>query len=255
MLNKKRDHGQRPESAARPPLSIGAMAYADELKADYKDLETRYRNDCKDLETGYRNGLYNCIGRALTSYRKFLKDTVDYKELLGKDNIAGLREKPDLKKTSRLVLYHITGARNKPERNAAGKLARVVDYLHREGIGGEADAAEYIRSAGGLDAILKKARGREALRASDETRQDDVGNFEGGEDLDETRTRTSASGHSTDELFDADKDLSIRVTHEVRALVLSPALHMGELFYLECKKTGAVGRDGIRIVGRLPPSA
>ena len=161
MLNKKRDHGQRPESAARPLLSIGAMAYADKLKADYQEVET-----------GYRSRRYKLIGRALTSYRKFLKDTVGYTELLSHDNIKWLREKPDLKKTSRLVLYYITGARNKPEWNAAGKLARVVDYLHREGIGGDA-AAEHIQSAGGIDEILTKARGREALNAAHETRQDD----------------------------------------------------------------------------------
>jgi hypothetical protein len=254
MLSPKRDHGRRPESAARPPLSIGAMAYADKLKADYKDLETRYRKDYKDLETGYRNGLYNCIGRALTSYRKFLKDPVDYTELLSQDNIKGLREKPDLKKTSRLVLYHMTGARNKPERNAAGKLARVVDYLHREGIGGEADAAEYIRSAGGIDAILNKARGREALKAADET--DDVQDFDRGEEPDETHTGTSASEHGSDEIFDAEKDLSIRVGSETLERVLGPEIDMTESFYRECRKKGPVGRGWILIVGRCvdPPS-
>ena len=60
MFNKKLGHGQHPESAARPVLSIGAMAYADELKADYREFET-----------GYRNTRYKFIGRALTSYRKF----------------------------------------------------------------------------------------------------------------------------------------------------------------------------------------
>jgi hypothetical protein len=43
MLNN--DHGQRPESAARPQPSIDAMAYSGERKAEYKDLETGYRND------------------------------------------------------------------------------------------------------------------------------------------------------------------------------------------------------------------
>ena len=142
-------------------------------------------NQPAEAQTGYRNGLYNCTGRALTSYRKFLKDTVDYNELLRKDNIAALREKPDPNKTSRLVLYHMTGARNEPERNAAGKLARVVDYLHREGIGGEADAAEYIRSAGGIDEILERARGREALKAADETLRDDVQDFDHEDEPDE----------------------------------------------------------------------
>jgi hypothetical protein len=237
MYDKERDHGRRPESAARPPLSIGAMAYADKLKADYKDLETRYRNEYKDLETRYRNGLYNCIGGALTSYRKFLKDPVDYTELLTQDNIAGLREKPDLNKTSRLVLYHMTGARNKPERNAAGKLARVVDYLHREGIGGEADAAEYVRSAGGIDAILKKARGREALKAADdETRQDDVQDFDQENEPDEAPSLALTSSDITDEIFDPDQDLSIRVNDKVRARVFGPDIDLDQSFYLECRK-------------------
>jgi hypothetical protein len=110
MLNN--DHGQRPESAARPQPSIGAMADAREVKAEYKALVT-----------GYTNGLYKFIGRALTSYRKFLEDPVGYKEMLSQDNIAGLREKPDLQKTSRLVLYYLTDARNAAERTAAGVLA------------------------------------------------------------------------------------------------------------------------------------
>ncbi len=244
MLNKNRDHGQRPESAARPLLSIGAMPYARDLAAEYQALET-----------GYRNGRYKFIGSALTSYRKFLKDTVGYKELLGQDNIAGLREKPDLKTTSRLVLYYLTGARNEPERNAAGKLARVVDYLHREGIGGDA-AAEHIQSAAGIDAILKKARGREALKAADETLQDDVQDFDRGDEPDEARSRALISSDITDEIFDPDQDLSIRVKDEVHAQVLGPDVPMGEPFYLKCKKTGSACRDGIRIIGILmdPPS-
>ena len=250
MLNQKGDHVQRPESAARPLLSIRAMAFAQKVAAEYQALET-----------GYRNGRYKFIGSALTSYRKFLKDTAGYRELLGHDNIAELREKPDLKTTSRLVLYYLTGARKEPERNAAGKLTRVVDYLHQQAIGGDADAAEHIQNAGGIDAILKKARGREAPKVTkgevDATQQGDDRDFDRGEELDETRTGTSASEHGTDEIFDADKDLSIRVTDEARAQVLGPDLPMDELFYLECKKVGSVGRDGIRIVGRLvdPESA
>ena len=241
MLSPKRDLVPRPASAARPLLSIRAMAFAQKVAAEYQALET-----------GYRNGRYKFIGSALTSYRKFLKDPVDYKELLGQDNIAGLREKPDLKKTSRLVLYYLTGARNEPERNAAGKLARIVDYLHKERVDNAA-AADHVRSVGGIDAIRKKVRGREALKAADETRHRD---FDQGEEPDETRTPAAASGDSAADLFDPEKDLSIRVGCETLAQVLGPEIDMTELFYLECKKTGPVGRDVIRIVGRLdPPSA
>jgi len=237
MLNQKGDHVQRPESAARPLLSIRAMAFAQKIAAEYQALET-----------GYRNGRYKFIGSALTSYRKFLKDQDGYEALLSADNIAGLREKPDLKKTSRLVLYYLTGARK--ETNAAGKYARIVDYLHQEGIG-DADAAEHIKSAGGIDEILKKARGREALKAADETLPDDVQDFDGGEEPDETHTGTSASRNSTDNLFDPEKDLVIRVKRETLERVLGSEVDMEESFYLECRKKGSAGRDGIRIEGRL----
>jgi hypothetical protein len=244
MLNQKRHHVPRPASAARPLLSIRAMAYAQEVAADFKRLET-----------GYRNGLYNFFGRALTSYRKFLKDPDGYKALLSQDNIVGLPEKPELKTTSRLVLYFLTNAQNEAERNTAGKYARVVDYLHKERVDNGA-AADHVRSAGGMDAILKRARGREALKAADETLQDDDRDFDRGEEPDETRTRASASGNTEADLFDPEKDLSIRVGSETLERVLGADINSGRSFYLECKKTGPVGRDGIRIVGRLdPPSA
>jgi hypothetical protein len=215
MLNQNRDHVPRPKSAALLPTS--AMTFAKEVATEFKKLET-----------GYRNGLYKFLGRAMISYRKFLDDPAGYKELLNHENIAGLREKPELETTSRLVLYYLIGARNDPERNTAGKYARVVDYLHEERVGGAADAAEHIRSEGGMDAILKKARGREALKV--------------------TKGEVDATLRGDD---DADKDLSIRVTDKVFAQVGGPTTPVGEPFYLECKKVGSVDRDGIRIVGSL----
>ena len=83
MLNQKRHHVPRPASAERPLLAISAMTYAQQVAADFEKLET-----------GYRNGLYNFIGKALTSYRKFLKDPVGYKALLRQDNIVGLPRNP-----------------------------------------------------------------------------------------------------------------------------------------------------------------
>jgi hypothetical protein len=231
MLRPKRDHLPRPESAERPLISIGAMAYAQVVRADFKKLET-----------GYRNGLYNCIGKALISYRKFLKDEVGYKALLSQDNIAGLPEKPELKTTSRLVLYFHTNAQNEAQRNTAGKYARIVDYLHKEHVENGA-GADYVQSAGGIAAILKKARGREALNAAHDTRQDDDRDLE---EPNETRTRASA-----DEIFDPDQDLSIRVKRETLERVLGSEVDMEESFYLECRKKGSAGRDGIRIEGRL----
>jgi hypothetical protein len=129
-------------------------------------------------------------------------------------------------------------------------LARVVDYLHREGIGGDA-AAEHIQSAGGIDEILKKARGREALKAADQSLRDDVQDFEQEDEPDEARSLALISNDITDEIFDPDQDLSIRVKRETLERVLGSEVDMEESFYLECRKKGSAGRDGIRIEGRL----
>jgi hypothetical protein len=237
MQIPKPGHTLGPPSSGNQVLSINAMPFAQTVAAEYQALET-----------GYRNGLYKCFGRALTSYRKFLKDPGGYQELLGQDNIAGLREKPDLKTTSRLVLYYLTGARNEPERNTAGKYARVVDYLHQERIGGDSDTADYVLSVGGMNAVLKKARAREVLKAADQTLHDR--DFRRGEEPDET-IRPSAT-----DLFDPEKDLSIRVWPETYAQVLGSEINIDQWFYLECRKTDTVVNDRIRIVGRLvdPPS-
>ncbi len=111
-----------------------------------------------------------------------------------------------------------------------------------------------------MEAILKKARGREAPKVTkgevDATLQGDDRDSDDREKQTKSSSRSSAPADGMDEIFDADKDLSIRVTDEVRAQVLGPAMPMNELFYLECKKVGLVGRRGIRIVGRMmdPPS-
>jgi len=102
-----------------------------------------------------------------------------------------------------------------------------------------------------MDAILKKARGREALKVADEVLQDDDRDFDQAGEPDETGSPTSASEDTMDDLFDPEKDLSIRVGRETLAQVLSLETDMNVSFYLECRKTGPAGRDGIRIVGRL----
>lgn len=244
MLNQKSYHVPRPQSAEKPPLSIGAMAFAKKIAPTYQVLET-----------GYRKGLHIFVGKALTSYRKFLNDPDGYNELLSEDIISGLREKPDVKNTSRLVLYFLTNAQSGAGRNTAGKLARIVDYLHRERVDNAA-AADYVREMGGMDAILQQARGREGPKATDETSQDDDRAFDPGEEPDETHASTSVSD-ATDDLFDPEKDLSIRVTRETLERVLDSEMGVDDSFYLECKKTDTIGRDDIRIVGRLakPPPA
>jgi hypothetical protein len=225
------------------------MAFARKIAAEYKEMET-----------GYRNERCGFVAKALASYRKFLKEPGSYEELCAEDNISPLREKPALERTSRLALYFHTGARNEAERNTAGKYARIVDYLHQQHIS-SADAVDYIRDGGGIDAILQKARGHEMPKESEddvvETQQGEEPEPDDRDDGDETPTHDSETGRETDEIFDPKEDLSIRVSDEVRARVLTPKIPMNETFFLACKKVSLMGRDGVRIVGRLvatPPS-
>jgi hypothetical protein len=210
------------------------MVYAREVRAEYKDLKT-----------GYNNGRCSFTGKALISYRKYLGDPVGYSELLGEDNIVGLREKPDLKTTSRLVLYYLTDAQSEAERNTAGKYARIVDYLHKERVA-DADAANHVRNAGGIEKILKKAPGHKALKAANQARQDEdreLNHAEGPDDISTSRDVT--------DLFDSELDVSIRLGREQLAQVLDSEIGMDESFYLECRKRGPTAGGGIRIVGRL----
>jgi hypothetical protein len=243
MLNPEDDHAPRSQSAGRPLLSIGAMAFARTVRAEYQEMET-----------GYRNGRYGFLARALTSYRKLLKEPGSDEELCAEDNISPLREKPALERTSRLALYFHTGARDEAERNTAGKYARIVDYLHQEHIISAA-AADYIRDEGGIDAMLQTARGHEMPKESEgdvvDTQQGDQPEPDGRDGGNETPTHDSGSRHETDKIFDRKKDLSIRGLDEMRARVLAPEIRMNEPFYLECKKVALIGRDGVRIVGRL----
>lgn len=86
MLTSKCDHVPRPESAEKPPLSIGAMPFAQKVAAEFEKLET-----------GCRNDLYNFFGRALISYRKFLKDPDGYKALL-RTKFQGFARSPRCKR-------------------------------------------------------------------------------------------------------------------------------------------------------------
>jgi hypothetical protein len=240
MRNQNNHQLPRPQSAQKPPISTSAMAFAQKVAAEFEKLET-----------GYRNGLYNFFGKALISYREFLDDPAGYKELLDHENIAGIREKPDLETTSRLVLYYLTGARNKPERTTAGRYARVVDYLSQERVGGVAAAADHVRVLGGMNAVLKVARGREALKAAQETPRDDVQDLDQEDEPGEARSLALTSSDITDEIFDPEDDVSIRVGRETLERVLGPEIGTDDSFYLECRKIGPAGRDGIRIVGKL----
>jgi hypothetical protein len=238
MLEKTPDHDQRPKSDARPVITLGALAFARTVAAEFVKLET-----------GYRNGLYNCIGKAVTSYRKFLKDPADYEELLGEANIKGLPEKPEVQVTSRLVLYFHTGAKTDAQRNTAGKYARIVDYLHKERVENAAAAAERIRKAVGIQKILKEARKGEALKAADDAQQDDDRDVDQEEEPDDADDSTSSD--EIEDLFDPEVDIAARVGSETLERVLSSEIPMNEEFYLVCRKTGSIGRNGILIEGDL----
>jgi hypothetical protein len=194
---------------------------------------------------------------ALTSYRKFLKDPAGYRELLGEPNILMLPEedKPRVEETSRLVLYFLTGAKTGAERNTAGKSARIVDYLHEERVKNAA-AAERIRKAGGIEKILKEARKGEALKGADVARQEDDRDSDQEEELDDADDSTSTS-REIEDLFDPEVDIAARVGAETLERVLSSEIPLNEEFYLVCRKTGSIGRNGILIEGDLydPDSA
>jgi hypothetical protein len=215
-------------------ISIGAMAFAKKVTDEFNTLET-----------GYRKGLYRFFGKALTAYKKFLKDPEGYKELLRQQHIAKIREKPKLKDTSRLVLYLLTNAKSGDERDTARSYAHVVDYLYREGIDSAA-VVEYVQNAGGKDAILKKARKNKAPKTTDDTQQDSDRDFDQQDETDDA----DDSSDATDDLFDEEQDASLRLGSEELARVLSEEIPMNEVFYLECRKTG-FGPSGIRIEGRL----
>ena len=101
---------------------------------------------------------------------------------------------------------------------------------------------------GGMDAVLKVARGRETLKAAAETLGNDR-DYERGKEP-EARSLALTSSDTTGEIFDPKKDLSIRVGRETLEWVLGSEISVGNSFYLECRKAGPAD-DGIRIVGKV----
>jgi hypothetical protein len=196
------------------------MAHATEIKGEYKELER-----------GYRKGLYKVLGGALSCYRIFLNDKTAEEALFGQENIARLRQKSALQETSRILLYYLTDAWSEPERNIAGKYACVVDFLYEQGVENDS-AAEYIEQAGGVEELLKLARKGQALKATDETTQGEDQDFDNGEE------GTFTSESTSDDLFDPEKDLAVRLKRETLAQVPGSEIPMNESFYLECRIEG-----------------
>lgn len=245
MLNPEREHEPRPARAELPKESTDTTSFANTVAAEYEAWET-----------GSLAWLYRFFGRALTCYRKYRNDRVAYEELLELDYIAKLREKPDVEETSRLVLYKLTTAQDGARRNTAGRYARVVDYLFQQRIKSK-DAAKFVEEAGGQGAILKLARGVAAPKDvggdGDKIVEEDQEDQAGDDEEERTEEADLNGVVDTDwrELFDRDKDLSIRLTDGARLRILGPDFPMRKPFLLECKKIYVDEHGQSRIAGRL----
>ena len=66
-----------------------------------------------------------------------------------------------------------------------------------------------------------------------------------------TTLTTSTSSDEIEDLFDPEVDIAARVGSETLERVLSAEIPMNEEFYLVCRKTGSIGRNGILIEGDL----
>jgi len=218
-----------------------AMSYAKQVAAEFKTMES-----------GYRNSLYSFLAHALTSYHNFLRDPGGYAQLLRHDGIAKLREKPELESTSRLVLYYLTGATNAAERNTAQKYAAVVDHLHREHISEKA-ASDYIRNEGGVAAIMPKARAPKTTEEEENFSHDLIQAHEANAEERDAGTdapSVQATAAGGDARFDSDRHLAVTLTDKALVHILSSAVGAEESFFLECRKIGADGSGWVRIVGR-----
>ncbi len=240
MLTPERDHGPRPASAEPSTDSTDTTSFANDVAAEYEKIEM-----------GYLAGLYRFFGRALTSYRKYRKDPEAYEELLELDYIAKLREKPDVMETSRLVLYKLTSARSGATRNAAGRYARVVDYLFQQQIK-SGEAAKYVEDAGGQHAILKRARADAGFKVddSDEAVQDDLEESEDESQDEETDLNGITEGDSPS-AFNPATDIPIKLPDGAYAKILSDDFPLKKPFLLECRKVSIDKQGQVRVVGRL----
>ncbi len=240
MLNPDRDHLPRSASAAPSGELTDATLFANAVAAEFEKWET-----------GSLAGLYHFFGRALTSYRKYRNDAAAYEELLDLDYIAGLREKPDVMDTSRLVLYKLTTAQDGARRNAAGRYARVVDYLFQQRVK-ERDAVKYVEEAGGQDAILKLARGHSTPKDADrdESVHEDLEHGEEGEQDEDTDLNGIIEGDPSI-IFNPETDVAIRLTDGTHAKILSDDFPLKKTFFLQCRKLYVDEQGWVRVVGRL----
>ena len=109
----------------------------------------------------------------------------------------------------------------------------------------------YLKKEGGVKGILKKVPKPKAVKAGNQPGRDVGHALDQEEEPDETDIGTEASGDVADELFDEEVDIAARVGSETLERVLSSEIPMNEDFYLVCRKTGSIGRNGILIEGEL----
>jgi hypothetical protein len=195
------------------------------------------------MENGYHARLRGVLFRAYTAYELFRAFPDTYDELKQDSFWENSRQKPpkDLT-TSRGVLYLIMRATESNDRARATKYAAILDGLSRDRVRPGAVAAR-IKKMGGVEAAYEAmgARKRRDAKRSQSRVED--------EELEENQASSSASD-VTDDLFDPEEDLPIRVGRETLKWVLGSEIAVGEAFYLECTKTGPAV-NGIRIIGEV----
>ena len=225
------------------------------------------------IEDGYRAQLLQFLETAYRCYRLFRDFPDDFAELLEDPFWDISRQKPKKKlTTARFVLYYIMRAETKSARARASKYAKILDCFHHDGVR-VGQVAARIRALHGIEAAYEHfvaiARGlpMTTVDAADEESEDErpltvrrgklraSGDVQvQGEEIDAESGSSSETG--LDDLFDPEKDLSIRLGSETLEQVLGPEIDLDHSFYLECRKKGPLGRDGILIIGRWvdPPT-
>ena len=94
-----------------------------------------------------------------------------------------------------------------------------------------------------MNAVLKVARGRETLKAAKETPRDDVRDLDQEDGPGEARSLALTSTDITDEIFDPEEDLSIRVGRKTLEWVLGSEISVGDCSISNAKRRPGRRRD------------
>ena len=194
------------------PEEEGAFSFARRLVGEYADMED-----------GHHGAVRQFLQRCYVVVLKFQCEPDEFKHLKADPFWEASRHKPKDASTSKWVLYFVMRATTPNVRNRAGRHAVLLDGLIRDKVKPGAVAAR-IKEMGGVEVAYEAMRARKRGDAErSQSREEDEGS-------DETHASTSASGQSTDELFDPEKDLSIRVPRETHLRVLGSEIGVGDLF-------------------------